>query len=324
MHLPGRASDQERPAVTQRGAAGDGSASAAAAPHRGGSPFVRAALRYAARGWPVFPLRPRGKEPLTEHGVKDATCDTATIVAWWRRWPDANVGIATGAPSGLVVLDVDEPKGGAHTLAVLEAGHAPALITLEAETGAGCHLYFRADQAARFGCSAKHLQDRYGPGLDLRGTGGYMVAPPSLHPSGRHYRWCQGSRLAELPTWLEAELLHKSEPPRSAPRREQVVTAVPSNPDTFGAYWRTILNGWLVDLSRAPQGTRNDTLNRASYRLGQVVAIGAPEELIGEFLTKAGLAIGLTPAEVTRTVRSGLEGGRREPDQRFRGGRRTA
>lgn len=72
---------------------------------------VTAALEYAGRGWPVFPVEPRGKRPLTSHGVHDASTDTATITDWWKQWPDANLGLATGTASGLLVIDIDGPKG---------------------------------------------------------------------------------------------------------------------------------------------------------------------------------------------------------------------
>lgn len=149
--------------------------------------MLAAALSYARRGWPVFPCRPRGKEPLTAHGFKDATTDPATIRSWWQRWPDANVALATGRVSGLVVLDVDMDKGGLDSLRTLvdrfaggELPEGPAVQT----GGGGYHLYF-AYPAAPVPCSA----GKAGPGLDLRGDGGYVIAPPSVHPSGGRYTW---------------------------------------------------------------------------------------------------------------------------------------
>src|SRR5262245_49991368 len=89
--------------------------------------FLSAALSYAARGWPVFPCRPRAKEPLTQHGCKDATTDPHQITQWWTRWPEANIGIATGMASRIIVIDVDvdTEKGidGEETLRTLEAQH---------------------------------------------------------------------------------------------------------------------------------------------------------------------------------------------------------
>ena len=155
----------------------------------GNSACREAALAYARRGWAVLPLRPRGKEPLTEHGVRDATTDPATIEAWWNRWPDANVGIATGAVSGLVVLDVDPRNGGDEGLRDLlgrhggwgipadEGGYPDTHTVLTG--GGGQHYYFAVEGPAP--------SRKLAPGVDLKGDGGYVVAPPSLHPSGQSY-----------------------------------------------------------------------------------------------------------------------------------------
>lgn len=139
---------------------------------------LAAALEYASRGWRVFPLWPGGKVPLIQEWQHRATTDEATIRAWWARWPNANVAIATGAGSGLVVLDVDGPKGEA-TLARLEAANGALPPTREVKTPRGRHLYF--DHPGGYvPCSAGLV----GPGLDVRGDGGYVVAPPSVERGG--------------------------------------------------------------------------------------------------------------------------------------------
>lgn len=144
------------------------------------SSFLDAALSYAARGWPVLPLQ--GKIPLTAHGVKDATTDDVTIRAWWHRWPKANVGIACGATSGLLVVDVDARSGGLDTLAGYDL-----TPTLTVETGGGgLHLYYRWPDVPIVGGKG-----RFGAGIDCQGEGRYVVAPPSIHPeTGQPYRWC--------------------------------------------------------------------------------------------------------------------------------------
>src|SRR5260370_29318592 len=113
--------------------------------------MLRAALLYAEKfGFSVFPCRVCGKEPLPEHGLKDASKDSATIRAWWRRWPKANVGIATGAASGIVVLDVDAKADGPETLAILEDEHGRLSDTPTVLTGGGGqHLYFRDPRGLR-------------------------------------------------------------------------------------------------------------------------------------------------------------------------------
>ena len=151
------------------------------------NPRLLAALAYAKRGWRVFPCRPKTKEPATTHGFKDATTDKATIIRWWRRMPAANVAIATGAVSGLVVLDVDPRNGGLRSLAELERVHGSLPETPRVSTGGdGEHYYFAAptDASLKSGVLAE--------GLDVKADGGYVIAPPSLHPSGRRYRWDVG------------------------------------------------------------------------------------------------------------------------------------
>jgi len=160
-----------------------------------------AALAYIARGWSAIPIEPRGKRPLiawTEYQGRIACAEE--IESWFQRWPHANVGIVTGRVSGLVVLDVDERHGGATSLARLEIDPVP--ITVEAVTGGGGrHLYFSHPGIP--------LGNRVGlrPGLDLRGDGGCVVAPPSIHASGTPYLWVTArspdeAPLAPLPGWF--------------------------------------------------------------------------------------------------------------------------
>ena len=147
--------------------------------------MLKAALAYAEKfHFSVFPCRAQGKEPLTKHGLKEASKDAATVLAWWKRWPRANVGIATGAASGIVVLDVDARAGGRESLAILEdeQGRLPETRTV-LTGGGGQHLYFR-DQGG-----LRNSAGRLGAGLDLRADGGYVVAPPSNHTNGNKYRW---------------------------------------------------------------------------------------------------------------------------------------
>lgn len=166
--------------------------------------LLEAALSYADRGWCVFPLyepepnggcscgKPTcdspGKHPRTPHGSKDATTDPPRIATWWNTWPNANVGIATGRASNLVVLDVDR----AETL----GGWQPE--TLSANTGRGMHFYFLDE-----GRSLKNSVAKLGPGLDVRGEGGFVVAPPSRHENGSGYQWLDpGQELSPAPLWL--------------------------------------------------------------------------------------------------------------------------
>jgi hypothetical protein len=177
--------------------------------------MLAAALDYARHGWPVFPLHtPRpggcscgdpqcpaaGKHPRTVHGYKDATTDAAAIRAWWGRWPDANIGIAPG-PARLLVLDVDPRAGGDVALADLIAEHGrlpdtPTVIT----GGGGQHFYFLSPNGHEI--PSRDLGD----GLEVKAATGHIVAPPSLHKSGRRYEWEAladvDTPLATAPAWL--------------------------------------------------------------------------------------------------------------------------
>lgn len=162
-----------------------------------------AALSYLARGWSVVPIAGRGKRPLVPwQEFQNRFATQEEVCAWYARWPDAGVGIVTGGVSALVVLDVDSRHGGDDSLAALEREHGMLPWTIEAVTGGGGrHLYFAHPD--------DELRNRAGlaPGLDLRAEGGLVVAPPSVHATGRRYEW-EVSRhpdetpLAAMPDWL--------------------------------------------------------------------------------------------------------------------------
>jgi hypothetical protein len=185
---------------------------------------LAAARSYAARGWSVIPIEARGKRPLvawTEFQQRRAEPDE--IDAWFRRWPEANVGIVTGQVSGLVVVDVDAPHGGLESLASLEREFGRLPDTVAAVTGGGGrHLYFDHRREA--------LRNRAGlrPGIDLRADGGCVVAPPSVHPSGRRYAWEPGHApdeiaLAALPPWFVDLLRHPAQTGHSLAHWRRVV-----------------------------------------------------------------------------------------------------
>jgi hypothetical protein len=165
--------------------------------------IAQAAAAYLKRGWSVLPLRPRDKRPLMRwETLQQARADDSTVAQWFARWPEANVGIVTGEISNLIVLDVDPKHGGDDSLAQLERRFAPLPQTVEARTGGGGrHLYFAHPGG--------FMPNRAGlaQGIDLRGDGGYVVAPPSRHPSGQLYVWAAGRAPEEivpaaLPRWL--------------------------------------------------------------------------------------------------------------------------
>lgn len=178
--------------------------------------MAKAALWYAEHGLPVFPLhnapggkcscgdllcQKPGKHPRSVHGFKDATRDQSSITAWWKRWPDANIGIPTGAVSGLMVVDVDPRSGGQESLEELFAKHGRFPDTAEQITGGGGrHFVFRDPGIA--------VPKTLAPGIDLKAEGGYIVVAPSIHASGNAYQWdgLDGAKTllspADPPTWL--------------------------------------------------------------------------------------------------------------------------
>lgn len=167
------------------------------APDGEANPLLEEALTSAARGWAVIPLhgiRADGgctcgnptctspsKHPRTANGLHDATTDEETIRQWWTRWSDANLGIVTGAVSGLLVLDEDGVEG-AETLCQQKRHIPPTAISRTG--GGGRHYYF---QHPGFRCG--NTTAKIGNKVDTRGDGGYVVAPGSIHASGNPYEW---------------------------------------------------------------------------------------------------------------------------------------
>ncbi len=214
---------------------------------------AEAAWALAGLGWPVFPCVPGGKEPMTAHGCKDATTDRHQLAAWWDRWPRANVAVATGA---LVVVDVDGRAGDA---ALARFGPMPATVT--AVTGKGRHLYFAAPAGLVLGNTARRL----GPELDTRGAGGYVVAPPSLHPDGYRYAWAPSRSPwdlapAALPDALTAALTAPPAPCAPSAGRDRAPGAL----DGIAAGLRG-LAAWLDTI---PTGLRDgEGRNDLAYRI---------------------------------------------------------
>jgi hypothetical protein len=173
------------------------------------TPIGAAALALAGKGMRVFPCNERGKEPALSGGFNRATTDLNVISGWWRA-RNFNIGVATGEGSGLWVLDVDGEEGEA-TLRDLEAEHGALPPTVEAITGKGRHLYFRWPT----GSEIRSKQDNpVLPEIDVRGDGGYVLAPPSLHPSGRCYAWSvdTSDEFADAPDWLIVLVTSKVHP----------------------------------------------------------------------------------------------------------------
>jgi len=165
------------------------------------------ALAYAAQGWHVLPLEPRAKTPLgrlVPRGMHDASTDADVIHNWWRRCPDAGIGISL-AQSGLVAVDIDPRNGGTDTFEQLQAAHGRLTSAVMAFTGGGGeHHVFLVPHGA-----ALSLPGTLGPGVDLKANG-YIVVEPSVHPSGKQYGWevssspLDGVVPSPLPDWIRS------------------------------------------------------------------------------------------------------------------------
>lgn len=296
---------------------------------------MQIALELAGRGWYVFPLAPGSKLPAIPaahplgtgtrrscrgqcgrpgHGVHDATTDPGTIATWWRRCPAANVGVSCG-PSGLVVLDLDTPKGsqpapaalpgitcGADVLAALaeRAGAPLPTDTYTVRTGrGGMHLYFRAPA----GLELPNTAGRLGWLIDTRAVGGYVAAGSVV--DGRPYELVHDVAPAELPNWVIARL---------TPVPDARPTAPPGDIIRPTGYANAALRNELQRVLDARVGQRNATLNRAAYCLGTLVGAGAlPDSLVRDALQRAAEAVGLGAAEAEATVSSGVSAGTCRP-----------
>ncbi len=167
--------------------------------------MIQTAISLALKGLAVFPCRPRDKRPATANGVKDATIDLEIIRLWWRRAPDLNVALATGTTSGVFVVDLDGIDAEAE-LRKLERENGPLPFTVESITARGRHAFFRMPEG-----TVRNSASKIAPGIDVRGDGGYVLVPPSLHPCGRRYAWSVDSakEFASAPEWLLAKVVER-------------------------------------------------------------------------------------------------------------------
>jgi Bifunctional DNA primase/polymerase, N-terminal len=285
--------------------------------------LLEAALGYAARGIPVYPVHwphfnpgeaslacscPRGsacdwpaKHPLVRHGIHDATCDPGQLERWWQRWPQANLGLATGIIFD--ALDVDGPAGLAALRQLARTVDLRFPGPLVATGGGGWHAWFRPTG----------LGNRPPRGLDhvdWRGRGGCVLAPPSRHASGGTYRWLVDLARAPLPE-VPAGLRDLLDPDRPTTARlvKPVGPAAPGHP-----YGRRVLAAELAALGRATPGHRNHTLNHTAFKVYRYVAGGVlDDQEVSLAFTTAALAIGLDPAETRRTLASARTAGLANP-----------
>lgn len=282
--------------------------------------MMEMALSYALLGWKVFPLHnptPEGgcscgnachnigKHPRTKNGHKDATTNEATLKQWWSEWPGASIGIVVGKETGLLVFDVDTRKNGEKTYAALEAQHGQMPATVKSLTGGGgWHSIYAYPDAEIIGGN-----DKLGLGIDVKAKG-YIVAPPSLHESGKCYEWaCDpwSHELNQAPDWA-LDMLKVG---------QRALTATSAAiPAVGGLTAKQALKQAVGIVSSTPEGNRNNTLNEEAFKLGKYVVSNqlTYEQVEGE-LVEAGETAGLSYPEAKKTFASGLEAGMREAKQ---------
>jgi hypothetical protein len=309
---------------------------------RPGRQLRDAALGYASRGIPVLPLHypllhrsdlqpVLGDQPLVvgtrcscrdpgcgqpakhplgslvPHGVKDATCNRARVLAWWTRHPQANVGLATG--HAFDVLDVDGPDG-EYAIRALAATHGlQSSGPLVRTGGGGWHFYLAPTGLG----NASPAGLAY---VDWRGRGGYVVAPPSRHASGHQYQWAPGRDLDTRPGQVPAVLLERLRPRhRQRPTGPVQLPAVADGPG--GRYTRAALAEELARVAAAPVGQRNRQLWESTRNLYNLVAVGALDHReVDQGLLNAAERCGLLaeePRQTRRTLASGRQVGLAHP-----------
>ena len=279
---------------------------------------ARAAPVYAALGFSVVPMhtaRPGGRCSCRDQACPDpgkhprlrgwqrlAAADPAVVGEWWRRWPAANLALATGRRFD--VLDLDGEQGVEALRAVLSIAPSEHPGPVARTGGGGWHLLYAPTE---LGNRVKFLS-----GVDWRGRDGLIVAPPSQHPSGRRYAWVRPltATLPEAP----AELRRLLAPP-ATPR-----TTLPPAPAVTGhggGYGMAALARERAAVATAPIGHRNATLNRAAFNLGQLVAAGLLDaEEVRAVLLAAAREAGNPEAKAQATIESGLRGGAAKPRRR--------
>lgn len=263
------------------------------------------ALAYAQRGWRVAPGYEPGanrKNPRVDAWQQAATTDPNKIITWWNEEPRGNVHIATGQQSNLVILDVDD-KGdtcGSGTLAALERLYGVLPRTYTVRTGSGGMHYYWTWPEVDF--DLRNSAGKLGPGLDTRGNGGQVVAPPSRVSDPTHtgpYVVLDDRLPVAAPAWLIG-LLRPARRPAPGAGEPFVAAGSPVGR----------LRGLVQMVLDTPEGKRNDMLNWAAYRAAEIVKEGRlNREQVAKALLAAGVCVGLEEREARTAVKSGLTSG---------------
>jgi len=283
------------------------------------------ALEYAARGWHIFPIHRAesngvetvctcgkencispGKHPYEKGWRTEATTDPAKIRSWWDSYPLANIGVACGRQSGIVVLDVDPRNGGNRSLDLLQK-QAKMPRTLTSRTGGGgTHYVFRYPKNP-----PKGWPKNLGNGLDVQADGRYILIPPSGHVSGGEYQWTTPWVLAE-PDWLLDRIADLGDVPG---QEEHVAARVDRNPTSADiSYARQCLQMAADKVRLTRSGSRNNVLNAEAYAMGGFLARDALlfDDVV-DALTRAAFACGLPEDEIEQTLTRSITDGMSKP-----------
>lgn len=283
------------------------------------------ALWAAERGWHVFPAHPATKRAAIKQWEQRATTDPDRITAFWTANPDHNIAIACG-PSGLLVIDLDQPKPAAHDAATEDGlsmspalngagalgqlasradAELPATHTVRTPSG-GTHLYYQAPATPRLGNTAGLLA----PLVDTRGAGGCVIAPTSTTPTGA-YELIDDQDPADLPGWITRALTAR---PAAAATEPATV-----DPARLGAYARAVVAAETALVRGAPPKRHNHTLFVAACRLGELVGAGVLDPATATHMLQQAAATHVastchcTAREAEATIRSGLSAGAQRP-----------
>ena len=252
---------------------------------------------YIDKGLYVFPCKARGKKPAIKTWKENASKDPAVIKAWCKRTA-ANIGLPTGTKNNIWVLDIDQKSGGLETLEALEAEHGKFNTFTVKTGGGGYHFYFLHHAGIKN--SANILA-----GVDIRGEGGYVIAAGSVHENGTAYEIINDIDPVQAPEWLLKLIEEKKQQPAKK--------AAGKTTD----YGRGVLLNQFDAVKNAAVGNRNSTLNVAAFAVGQYIASGEIEASEGiSGLETAGTEAGLGIEEIRKTIKSGINAGRRDPKRR--------
>ncbi|TFC03370.1 bifunctional DNA primase/polymerase [Cryobacterium sp. MDB2-33-2] len=252
-------------------------------------PARDAALAFAEVGIPIFPCARNGKRPLTAAGFHDSSCDFDQVRAWWERWPGANIGMPTGSRSGIDVVDIDvtsTDSGFAAFERASVAGLVDGELARVRTPSGGMHVYFPASEAR-----PQHCWQAAAAHIDFRGTGGYVVVPPSTLSTDKErtsYRLCSLS--AADATAVDAVALRTLVDPRATRTTSRPAPTTTPEPSRL-ALW----------VSKLQEGERNRGLFWAACRLTEAGFVPAAVEAA---LAPAAQTAGLPEWEIAATVNS--------------------